>query len=163
MILDDSAMQPGASYLALACTQHPHPETASRLTIDVRIDARGMYYLDIVPSSRYHLRPTKQHISKGYSTRSNHLLTSSSSSLGMKAIRSIAYRTNWPTLNSPSASGPKNEVVKSIELARADLEEWKLSSRGYGCKAVESANKMVATLNRLNIDVKTSRPDAGRV
>jgi hypothetical protein len=34
MILDDSAMQPGASYLALACTQHPHPDPASRLTID---------------------------------------------------------------------------------------------------------------------------------
>ena len=132
-------MQPGASYLALACTQYPHPDPAGRLTIDVRIDARAIYYLDIVPSSRHHLRPTKQHISNGHSTRSKHLLASSS--FGMKAIRSTAYRTNWPTSNSPSASGPENEVVKSIELARADLEEWKLSSRGYGCKAMESANK----------------------
>src|SRR6266536_4866537 len=71
---------------------------------------------------------------QGHSTRSNHLLTSSS--LGMKAIRSTAYRTNWPTSNSPYASGPKNEVVKSIELARADLEEW--ITRSKKCNRLRS-------------------------
>ena len=80
VILGDSAIRLRASYRALAYTQHPHPDPASRLTIDVRIDARAMYYLNIVPSSRHHLRPTKQHISKRHSTRSKHLLASSSNS-----------------------------------------------------------------------------------
>jgi hypothetical protein len=70
---------------------------------------------------------------QGHSIRSNHLLTSSL--LGIKAIKSIAYRTNWPTLNSPYASRPKNEV-KSIELARANLEEW--ITRSKKCRRLRS-------------------------
>jgi hypothetical protein len=45
MILDDSSVQPGAFYLAPACTQHPHPEAAGRLTINVLIVRSGGPFL----------------------------------------------------------------------------------------------------------------------
>jgi hypothetical protein len=44
MILDNSSVQPGAFYLALAYTQHPHPKAAGRLTINVLIvRSRGLF------------------------------------------------------------------------------------------------------------------------
>jgi hypothetical protein len=83
MILDNSAMQPGASYLALACTLHPQPETAGRLTIDVRIDARGMYYLGHRPL----VAPSPPSHKTAYQQRPQHTFQSflTSSSLGTKA------------------------------------------------------------------------------